>query len=172
MGEDLVHHIAGRNGSSRQRYVYATEDSAEWVVAADLLVAVDSNYLVEAMLVGTLGINLVGSAMLPMPPAFDGAAGVIEADASNLAARIHEVIEQEDVREERRGQVAARVEYYHHGGDDGHASRRVADLMVRMARAGGPTEPPGRVRSGQGLLQRFRHTLNVGVRHVREERKR
>jgi hypothetical protein len=121
------------DSDARQRYAYCVEHTEAWTVCADLLVAVDSNYLVERMLVGGTGINLVGIASLPLPPVFDAAAGIVEAEAHELAECMRGLLTDEQLRGRLREASARRLEYYHAGGDDGRAAKRVAELMGRLA---------------------------------------
>jgi O-antigen biosynthesis protein len=127
---------------------------------------VDSNYLVEAMLCGTPAVNLIGTAMLPGPPAFDGASGVVEAEPAELATRLRELMQDSDIRARRLAQAAGHIEYYNVGGVDGQSSTRVAAEMVRLARAG---PMPSRT-SPQRLNQRLRDAGDVVVGQVRKQR--
>ena len=132
-GEDFLRTQLQRYGADPARYLYTTEDTQEWAVAADLLVAVQSNYLVEAMIVGTPGINLVG-ATAPMPPVFEAGCGIAEARPDELADRIRELLEDESIRARRRAEAAERAEYHHHGVADGRSAQRAAALMRALAR--------------------------------------
>jgi hypothetical protein len=164
-GEETLLGMLAESGV-RRRVLHTVDDGPGWAVAADVLVAVDSNYLVEAMLAGTPTVNLAGTAMLPVPPVFDGASGVVEAEPAALAPRLRELLEDPALRNRRLAQTAARLEHYHRGGADGGAARRVADVMVRLAGSAARERPPLRQRLGQ----RLRHAVHVGVGQVREER--
>ncbi|MDF1604885.1 hypothetical protein [Nocardioides sp. YIM 152315] len=164
VGEEALASILAESGA-RARVVHTSEDGPQWAVAADVLVAVDSNYLVEAMLCGTPAVNLAGTAMLPMPPAFDGAAGVVEADPGTLAVRLRELIEDPDLRDRQLARFARRLEHYHVGGADGRAAHRVAAQMVRLAQT-----RPARRSLRQRLRQRLRHTRDVVVAKIGKER--
>lgn len=139
-GKAVLDQVLADTGA-RQRYVRTVEDTELFAAAADLLVAVDSNYLVEAMLMGTPAINLVADSLTLLGPTFEEESGVVEAEPDQLAARIRQLVEDADFRAARLAQAAARVGYYHHGGVDGQSGRRVGELMAAMAR-----RRPGRVR--------------------------
>jgi len=150
---------------------YTVDDTQEWAVAADVLVAVDSNYLVEAMLAGTPGINLPGVALRAGPPAFDAESGIVEAGPHDLAERIAELLDDPTLRAGRLARAERALDRYHTGGVDGRAAERVAELMARLADrttiAGTAAAPPS---SGQRLRERLHHAVDVVVGHRREQR--
>jgi hypothetical protein len=119
--------------SATQRYVRTSEDTQSFAAAADVLVAVDSNYLVEAMLMGTPAVNLVSESLTVLGPTFEEETGVVEAEPDQLAAALRRLVTDDDFRAARLAQTADRIGYYHHGGADGQAGRRVGELMVRLA---------------------------------------
>jgi hypothetical protein len=156
-GQALLDQVLAER-QARQRYVYCVEHTEAWTVCADLLVAVDSNYLVERMLVGGTGINLVGIASLPLAPVFDAESGIVEAEGHELAASMRDLLTDAGLRNRLREASARRLEYYHAGGDDGGAAKRVAALMTRLA---GPAAAPA-PRQGRPLLER------IGLRRRRQ----
>lgn len=115
------------------RFTYTDEDTEAWAVASDLMIGVDSNYLVEAMLSGTPGINLTGVASLPQAPAFDASSGVIEAEAAGLADAIARVLADPEGAEGRRASLLAAAPYYQVNGPDGMAKDRVAAELHGIA---------------------------------------
>ncbi|SFC38431.1 hypothetical protein SAMN04487968_10635 [Nocardioides terrae] len=140
IGDELLTALL-ENSGVRQRVTYANDDTSEWAVASDILVGVDSNYLVEAMLAGTPAVNLIGVGSLPAPPPFDGASGVVEAEPGELATRLASLLEDDDLRARQLDLAARRLDHYHRGGTDGLATARVAELMVSLARRGRPAGP-------------------------------
>lgn len=164
-GEETLVRMLAKAGV-RRPVPHTVDDGPAWAVAADVLVAVDSNLLVEAMLAGTAAVNLAGTAMLPVPPSFDGAAGVVDSAPDELAARVRELLEDPELRARRLAQAARRVGHYQLGGADGRAAQRVAEQMVRLASSRPAAEPALR----QGLRQRLRHALHVVVGQVRKQR--
>lgn len=124
-----------------QRYAYALDHGQELAVAADVLVAVESNFLVEAMLVGTPAVNLTAWATAPMAPAFDGASGVLQVEPDELAGGIRRLLEDDDFRASQVARASERAPYYHVGGADGGSAARVAELMLAMAKPR-PVAPP------------------------------
>lgn len=131
-GEQLfVQHVRARS-QDPERYTYATDDPARWAVGADILVAVESNFLVEAMLGGTAGINLVYQP-LPRPPVFDAGSGITDADPDELGVAIRRLLDPV-VRAQKVAEATARIDHYQVDAVAGEATRRVADLMRRMTR--------------------------------------
>lgn len=153
----------------RQRYTHATGDTERFAAGADVLVAVDSNYLVEAMLVGTPVINLVGSSAVPMAAPFEEASGVVEAEPDQLAARIRELIEDPEYRRARLAQIASRIAYYNLGAADGQSACRVGHLMADMARNEPAPEPPRSflIRAGRHGIRVVRRVLGRPLRYTR-----
>jgi hypothetical protein len=133
IGEKALARALSTGGPRQQRFVRTGDDTREFAVAADVLVAVDSNYLVEAMLVGTPAINLVSDRLALLGPTFDEESGVVEAESHELAEAIRRLIEDDDHRAERIAQSAARADYYNHGITDGRSAERVGALMAEMA---------------------------------------
>jgi len=168
-GRQALDDAIGQLSSVRQRYTHATGDTENFAAGADVLVAVDSNYLVEAMLVGTPVVNLVESSGVPMPAPFDEASGVVEAEPDQLAARIRELVQDDELRRARLVQTAARAGYYNFGAVDGQSAARVGHLMAHMARNEPAPEPPPSfvVRSGRYGVRIVRRVLRRPARYVR-----
>ena len=97
-----------------------------------MLVAVDSNYCVEAMLCGTPAINLQHPANTLFGPCYDAQAGVLDVEPGELAEAIRQLLVDTAFRE-RQQALAARARPYFNLGVDGLASARVAELMGEMA---------------------------------------
>ncbi|MEO4048347.1 glycosyltransferase [Pseudomonas sp. CAU 1711] len=129
---ELLHEL----GASDELYFYTAEDTQLWAVAADVLVAVDSNYSVEAMLAGTATINLLNIGGMLLGPSFEAESGVVEAEARDLAAAIHRLLTDDAFRGRQLEAMRLRAPYYNLG-VDGHAAQRVAKLMLELA---GPRE--------------------------------
>lgn len=133
IGERCCSELLAALGSDGRQYYYAMEDTSAFAVAADVLVAVDSNYLVEGMMADTPVINLMNSAGMLMGPCFEAETGIKEVEAHELAACILQLLEDKDERNAQLHQARQRLVYYHHGGVDGLAAARVAQLMASMA---------------------------------------
>ncbi|MEI5671786.1 MULTISPECIES: hypothetical protein [unclassified Nocardioides] len=165
-GRDLLHRLVSEHGPTTQRFAYATDDPEPWVAGSDVLVAVDSNLLVEAMLAGTPAVNLVGVALRPIPPAFDGESGVVEAEPDELAAELRAILVDPAVRSELAARTELRLSHYHHGGIDGRSTERVAALLVRLTRR------PSRLRELRRRLTRQRDRLRRRWRRARRAARR
>lgn len=133
-GEELLAELLADGEPKLQRYARTAAHTREFAVAADVLVGVDSNYLVEAMLVGTPAVNLVGEGLTMLGPTFDEQSGVVEAEPHQLAGRIRQLLVDTAFRAARLSQIAGRIGYYNHGGLDGGSAKRVGELMAAMAK--------------------------------------
>lgn len=131
-GERRFKELLAQRGADPQRYFYLVEDGPLWAASADLLVAVDSNYCVEAMLCGTPAINLQYPANTALGPCYDAQAGVTDVEAGGLAEAIRRLLVDEAFREKQQEQAARSLPYFNIG-LDGLASARVAELMGKMA---------------------------------------
>ncbi|APQ11187.1 hypothetical protein BJP27_06650 [Pseudomonas oryzihabitans] len=126
-------------GADTADYLYTADNGRDWLLAADILVAVDSNYSVEAMLAGTPTINLLNVPGTLLGPTFDAASGVLEVEAADLAPLLTDLLGDADRRRALVAEMDARAPYYN-AGVDGLATERVARLMGELL-------PPNRVRS-------------------------
>ena len=131
-GEQRCAELLAELGASDESYFYSTEDTQLWAVAADLLVAVDSNYSVEAMLAGTPTINLLNIGGMLLGPSFEAESGVVEAEAHELAAAIQRLLSDAPFRARQLENMRLRAPYYNLG-VDGKAAQRVASLMQELA---------------------------------------
>lgn len=130
-GPELTIRLASEVGLQPGEYFYVTEDTEALVVAADALVAVDSNMLIEAMMAGVPAINILNELGLRMGPSFDADSGVLEVPAEELAEILHVVLTDVSMREYLRQKMALHVRHYNTG-IDGKAGERVAQLMLEM----------------------------------------
>ncbi|GAA1531551.1 UDP-N-acetyl glucosamine 2-epimerase [Nocardioides humi] len=166
-GREAVEPLTAADSALELRYT--SEDTQEWAAAADVLVAVDSNYLVEGMLARTPGVNLAGVALRAGPPAFDAGSGIVEAGPDDLADRIQELLEDPALRAARLARAEESLDRYHAGGVDGRATERVAGLMTRLVDGPGtpaPAPPPSR----QSVRERLHHAVDVVVGHRGKQR--
>ena len=149
-------------GAGEVRFVRTLVDTQELAAVADVVVGVDSNLLVEAMLNGTPVINLVADDLAALGPTFEEESGVVEAEPRRLAEEIRRLIQDSGFRAERLSQIAARSTYYNFGGIDGRSAERVGSLLASMAL------PPGR---GAVLVEEaYRRGRSVGGRAYRRVR--
>jgi 2-polyprenyl-3-methyl-5-hydroxy-6-metoxy-1,4-benzoquinol methylase len=115
-------------------YHYAVDDTQFFAVAASVLIAVDSNYLVEAMLADTPAINLMNPTGQLMGPCFEAESGILDAEPEGLGDAIARVLTDDSTRSAMLGMAAKRAGYYNYGHGDALAAVRVANAMTAMAK--------------------------------------
>ncbi len=130
-GTQRVEELLAESGANAAHYLHTSENGREWLLAADVLIAMDSNYSVEAMLAGTPAINLVNQPGVLLGPSFDAASGVLEVEPSELAAALASLLGDNERRRAMVAEMQARAGYYNLG-VDGLATDRVAALMQEM----------------------------------------
>lgn len=114
-------------------FFYAADDTQFFAAAADVLVAVDSNYLVEGMLADTAVVNLLNATGILMGPSFEAETGILEVEAEELADAVRRLLTDPAAKSESLQMIRQRVGYYNHGFGDGQAAVRVAQAMASMA---------------------------------------
>ncbi|EEA03762.1 Methyltransferase type 12 [Burkholderia sp. H160] len=131
-GELRCARILGELGVDGGNYAYCADDTQIFAAGADLLVAVDSNYLIEGMLARTPVINLLNATGIVMGPSFDAESGVLEVEAEDLAGIMHRLLTDQAARGEVIEIMGRRAAHYN-AAEDGSAAARVAELMATMA---------------------------------------
>jgi GT2 family glycosyltransferase/2-polyprenyl-3-methyl-5-hydroxy-6-metoxy-1,4-benzoquinol methylase len=117
--------------------VYSVDPPERWVVAADVLVALESNILIEAMLAGVPAINHTTDTAQKYGPGFDARSGVVEVfTCEELSAALESTLFDGPFRARRIGLMQHAAPRYNHG-QDGMAAVRVAELMTELADRGG-----------------------------------
>lgn len=132
-GAQYCYEMVAALGAEQHHYTYCVEDTQQFAVAADVLIAVDSNYLIEGMLAGTPLINLMNTVGMLLGPPFEAEAGILEVEAPDLAAAIQLLLTDKTARTDQQQLMRQRLPYYHHAGCDGKSAERVAQLMSQMA---------------------------------------
>lgn len=127
-----VQALAAELGLPPEAVLFSMADAMSWVLSADVLISVQSNLSVEAMLAGVPAINLFSELGMALGPCFAADAGVREVEAHELTAALRELVEDAALRAQ---QVAAQraAAAYHNSGVDGRATQRVAALMAELA---------------------------------------
>jgi len=136
LGEKRVAEVAAGLGLGEGDYVYTIQDTGSLVVASDVLIGVDSNILVEAMMAATPAINLLMGVGLRLGPSFDAESGVVEVEGCDLAQAILKVLGTPAYRAGLQKALKANAPRYNIG-VNGSAARRVADLMQEMTKSVG-----------------------------------
>lgn len=132
-GRQTVARLTEEIGLSATQYVYAEEDTSLLIAAADVLISVDSNLSVEAMLAGTPAINLMHELGLRMGPSFDAESGILDATPGDLPLLLDMLLSDAELRAGLIELMSLKAAYYNVS-VDGSASERVAQLMRDMAR--------------------------------------
>ncbi len=165
LGENRIAEIAAMCGLGAADYVYVTGKAEEWVVGSDILIGLDSNILVEAMLVETPVINIINDGGVRLGPSFEANAGIVEVEPAALAEAILSLLGDSTHRDTLKRNMALAATRYNHGAD-GMAGQRVATLMAEMTRsaevidqtmpgAAASAVPPAIVQNGPYLWQTF-----------------
>ncbi|HET8707429.1 MAG TPA: class I SAM-dependent methyltransferase, partial [Pseudomonadales bacterium] len=125
----------------RSDAIYVNGAPQPWVIAADALVAVDSNISIEALIAGTPTINLLNDFGLIIGPSFDADSGVLEVGPEELAATLDNLLSDTHFRNDLIEKGKRNLSYYNEG-VDGHATVRVANLMGQLMRPAEAAEKP------------------------------
>ncbi|APA86247.1 class I SAM-dependent methyltransferase [Paraburkholderia sprentiae WSM5005] len=131
-GERRCAKVLSELGAAARDYHYCTDDTQLFAAGADLLVAVDSNYLIEGMLARTPVINLLNATGIVMGPSFEAESGILEVEAADLAGIMHRMLTDQAARREVIEIMGHRAAHYN-AAEDGSAAARVAELMATMA---------------------------------------
>ncbi|WP_137938077.1 glycosyltransferase [Chitinivorax sp. B] len=130
-GTERYQQIAVEEGIDPALFTYATADTEAWVVASDVVISVDSNLSIEAMMAGTPTINLMNETGMLLGPSFDADAGVLEVEADELAGTLANLLTDGGFRFTLRQQMAARLPHYNHRSEQ-TAAERVSELVARL----------------------------------------
>lgn len=131
-GRQRVQELSAKMGLAPGVVGYFDDDASQWVLAADVVVSVDSNLSVEAMLAGVPAINLLNEFGLLIGPTFDAESGVVEVAAEGLAAALRALLIDAEFRQRRLAEMRAAAPRYNVG-VDGQATARVVALMEELA---------------------------------------
>ncbi len=150
-GRQTVSRLATEAGLMPWHYVYTEEDTSLLVTAADVLVSLDSNLTVEAMLAATPAINLMHELGQRMGPSFDAESGILEVVPAELAMYLDLLLSDAELRGGLVELMALKAAHYNVS-VDGSAAERVAQLMVEMARGQARPAPAASVRPEGGYV--------------------
>lgn len=131
-GKPLLDRLAGEIGIDTDTYRYATNETEALIVASDVVVSVDSNLSIEAMIAKVPAFNLWDERSWTLGPFFGAEDGIVQTTSSDLAAAIAGVITNPGFRNAvLAGMSAQRHRYYVGGG----AAHRAAEALIGYARA-------------------------------------
>lgn len=128
----LIPALAREHGLEEGSYAYAVDGIERLIVAADVVVSIDSNMSVEAMMAGTPAINLTTEFGIRLGPCFGAESGVVESEADDLPGWLEKVLTDTPYRQSLLAAMQARVSYFNVG-VDGSATLRMVALMEDMA---------------------------------------
>jgi GT2 family glycosyltransferase/2-polyprenyl-3-methyl-5-hydroxy-6-metoxy-1,4-benzoquinol methylase len=169
-GRQTATRVATEAGLSPWQYVYTQDDTSLLVTAADVLVSLDSNLSVEAMLAETPAINLMHELGQRMGPSFDAESGILEATPDDLPMLLDLLLDDAELRAGLVELMTLKVPQYNVS-VDGSASERVAQLMQTMASPAPQSAAAPSVRPQDGYVwERLTHLEDaelMGLYHDR-----
>lgn len=113
--------------------VQVTTYVEDLVLSADVVVSVDSNLSVEAMLAEVPAVSVAAEMGLRLGPCYDADSGIVEVlDEEELAACLVRILTDSAYQDSLKAAMRPRVGYYNLG-FDGSATERVVMLMDEMA---------------------------------------
>ncbi|MEW9899248.1 glycosyltransferase [Chitinivorax sp. PXF-14] len=124
--------IAHRHGVSEQVH-YAMDDARNWVAAADVMISLDSNLSIEAILADVPAVNLVSDFGAIAGGGFGADDGVLSVEPGELGAALGKLIGDPAYRQALLEQARSRRDYFNQG-NDGRAAERLAVLIEQKAR--------------------------------------
>lgn len=130
---DALADIAARHGVDHQHWTYSNAEPVQALLAADLVVAVNSGLLVEAIMAGVPAINLLTDSAALYGPGLPAEAGVVVSPPAELADNISRLLDQPGWRSGKLAAMAAFAPRLN-AAADGQATQRVAELMGRLWR--------------------------------------
>jgi len=167
-GRETVARLAAELGLAPWKFVYTQEDTSLLVTAADVLVSLDSNLSVEAMLAGTPAINLMHELGQRMGPSFDAESGILETTPAELPMLLDLVLSDAELRAGLIELMSLKAAHYNIS-VDGSAAERVAQLMTEMGRRAELPAPTRRPEGGY-VWERLSHLEDaelMGLYHDR-----
>jgi len=127
-----VHELAAELGLPPDFVRFSMADAMSWVLTADVLISVQSNLSVEAMLAGVAAINLFTELGMALGPCFAADSGVLEVEERELARALRELLLNDKLRAQQL-ELQSRAVAHHNAGVDGKATERVVALMAELA---------------------------------------
>jgi GT2 family glycosyltransferase/2-polyprenyl-3-methyl-5-hydroxy-6-metoxy-1,4-benzoquinol methylase len=136
--EDRIAAIAAGLGIAREDYVLTFKETAEWVLAADVLVAVESTLLIEAMLAGTPAVNLWHDASHVLGPAFGADEGIVHAFPDSLGSILERLLRDPEYRRHKLAQAQAASPKFMAVTERGESALRMNVVLeaIRLSMAG------------------------------------
>lgn len=114
---------------------YVSGEAMPWVVGADVVISMQSNLALEAMMAGTPAVDLLNETALWLGPCFTADSGVIEVEASSLADTLRDILTDDRLRAQQLANLARSARRYNIG-VDGSGTRRFLDLLDELLPTG------------------------------------
>lgn len=131
--EAMVFDIARQLGVPEDQLRYELSDAQSWVTAADVVVSIDSNLSIEAILAETPAINLLTEFGLLAGPAFGPEDPVLQCEADALAATVARLLVDGDLRQKLKEKMRHEAGRFNRGVDGG-TEERFAELIEKKRR--------------------------------------
>jgi len=131
---DLVFDLAQSLDIPASQVRYELADAQSWIVAADLVVSIDSNFSIEAILAETPAINLITPFGMLAGPGFGPDAPVLHCEPAGLADVVGQILASSKLREDLLLKMRSVAEGYNCG-VDGKAEERLCELIESKRRA-------------------------------------
>lgn len=112
---------------------YAVDDARRWVVAADVLVSLDSNLTIEAILADVPAVNLLTDFGAVAGGGYGAEDGVLVVEADGLADALARLLNDVSYRQTMLEQARSHRDFFNYG-NDGRAAERLAELIRQKAR--------------------------------------
>ena len=155
---DRIAAIAVGLGMAREDYVLAFKEAAGWVLTADILVAVESTLLIEAMLAGTPAVNLWHDAGHVLGPAFGADEGIIQAYPNTLVAVLERLLRDPDYRQHSLTRAQTASSKFMAAKERGESALRMNVVLEAVrVRRGDTAEPPGQYKFVQAPQDTGKH---------------
>lgn len=121
-------------GLDPELVIYATEDTEAFVVSSDIVVSIDSNLSIEAMMAGVPSVNLLNDVGLTLGPSFEAGCGILEVEPDELGETVRQLLQDEKIRARCLERAKLSLPRYC-AGMDGLSSTRVAQVALNMLRS-------------------------------------
>ncbi|TAM59476.1 methyltransferase domain-containing protein [bacterium] len=139
-GKAALDAIAAETGIAPDAYRYATADTEALIVASDVVVSMDSNLSIEAMIAGVPALNYWDDRSWTLGPFFGADDGIVQATDSDLAAAVAGILTNPGFKEGVLAGMRAQRTRYDAGSG---AAARVAETLARYARLPEQAHPDG-----------------------------
>lgn len=129
---ERVRELAQQAGIPETGLVHVFDDPRPWVLSADIVVGMESNMLVEALLAGTIPVNLWHDDSHVLGPGFAAHEGVVHVTAETLGSTLQRLLEDSRWREHLRQEARAILPTLLASQRPGQSSANLADLLTHM----------------------------------------